>query len=163
MDKAVYGQGRECAARRAQKRHDMYGDNGAAARGTGHAEKAKGVGAGGRTGRRKRVGRQRAACDGRRGVGWRHDKRQGAWRADGEREEDGEERGRHEGEQVREEPAAHDRTPYTTRPQRPSPQSTVQPPQRPHTNTPTLTQHTTSATVAAAREVGIHAHSARAT
>jgi hypothetical protein len=56
---------------------------------------------------------------------------------------------------VREEPAAHDRTPYTTRPQRPSPL-----PNHPSGRTPTplpsaLPQHTTSATVAAAREAGI--------
>jgi hypothetical protein len=69
----------------------MYGDNGAAARGTGHAEKAKGVGAGGRTGRRKRGGRQRVACDGRRGVGWRHDKGHGARTASARKTEKNEE------------------------------------------------------------------------
>ena len=54
-----------------------------------------------------------------------------ARRINGRRGGDGEDGEGMRGEQVREEPAAHDRTPYTTRPQRPRAQSTVHRPTPP--------------------------------
>ena len=103
-----------------------------------HAEEAEGVGAGrrARAGERNaegESGRRRHARRRRSGEGRRHDEERHSARTAEARKTDGGRQGRRDGDQVarRSRPHAVHHTPIT-------PQSTAQHPQRPHTDTPTL-------------------------